>query len=390
MHPFTSRTVCGRRSRSLAAVALVLAGSTAGAVLPATGAASTGPSATAHADRGRVLLRGASLHHSTAQGSQPLTGPDDLTSLAGHLFVTFQNGVGPQGQASSSGNKASTVVEFTRAGRELRQWDITGHCDGLTADPRLGAVIATVNEDANSSLYLITPTRATPVHYRYSGPLPSNGGTDSIAVTGSLVLISASAPGTSGAPAPQARYPAVYVARLHPAARTVRLAGLFSDEAAARQANAGTSGMTRLALTDPDSSELVPRGARRFGGDFVLDSQGDKEQIFVAHPDTPAQTLSVLKLGNSINDSAWPTTRQGTLYVSDGSADEVVAVTGPFVPGEQISAVTPCDANGAPSTCPGPGYPANYLATVNPFTGKLTPMRISGDQPAAGGLLYLR
>ena len=32
--------------------------------------------------------------------TEPLTNPDDITLLGNDIFVGFQNGVGPQGQAS--------------------------------------------------------------------------------------------------------------------------------------------------------------------------------------------------------------------------------------------------------------------------------------------------
>jgi hypothetical protein len=35
--------------------------------------------------------------------------------------------------------------------------DVTGHADGLVADPSRGGVIETVNEDGNSSLYTVDP-----------------------------------------------------------------------------------------------------------------------------------------------------------------------------------------------------------------------------------------
>ena len=43
-----------------------------------------------------------------------------------------------------------------------------------------------------------------------------------------------------------------------------------------------TAQSVRLALTDPDSNEDVPSYAPRFAGEFMLTSQGDQEQIFVA------------------------------------------------------------------------------------------------------------
>ena len=59
---------------------------------------------------------------------------------------------------------------------------------------------------------------------------------------------------------------------------------LFFDEDSATVANRDSAqfGQTvSLALTDPDSNEDVPFFAPRFAGDFMLTSQGDKQQIFV-------------------------------------------------------------------------------------------------------------
>jgi hypothetical protein len=68
----------------------------------------------------RQILVGGKLSHTyTAPGktgsrTEHLSGPDDITTLGQHLFAAFQNGVGPQGQASRDGNTASTIVEFTK------------------------------------------------------------------------------------------------------------------------------------------------------------------------------------------------------------------------------------------------------------------------------------
>jgi hypothetical protein len=160
-----------------------------------TGTGSTGGLAV------KTVLSGASLTHSFTAGGMtttaPLSRPDDLTHLGNELFVAFQNGVGPQGEPATDGNTASTVVGFSPRGRTLGQWDVTGKVDGLTADPNSGRVVATVNEDANSSLYVIDPRAGSVQHYRYDqNPLPHNGGTDAISFYGNRILISPSAPGT--------------------------------------------------------------------------------------------------------------------------------------------------------------------------------------------------
>ena len=40
--------------------------------------------------------------------------------------------------------------------------------------------------------------------------------------------------------------------------------------------------------------------------------------------------------------------------------------------------MTPCNANSAPATCPGPGYPANSLGTINLKTGAVGTVALSG------------
>ena len=354
--------------------------------------------------RVRPILNGMKLRHtfvpagSSSRKSEPLADPDDITVLGHHLFTAFQNGVGPQGQASSDGNSDSTVVEFTSAGQVIRKWDIKGKCDGLTADAGPGVVIATVNEDANSSIYTIRP--GAPLgrrvrHYHYNKSLPHFGGTDAISIYHGLVLVSASAPGTAGAAAPRASYPAVYSVVFHPDTHVAAVTLLFSDEADATVANRGADhGKTvQLALTDPDSNEVVPASAPRFAGDFMLTSQGDQEQIFAHFRDRAGSTrglrLSVLRLSQSVDDTAWARGPAGRLYGADTSGDTVDVVTGRFRPGSIFVAVTPCDANDAPSTCPGPGFPANYLGRLNPWTGTITSVPLAGPSFEPQGLVFV-
>jgi hypothetical protein len=374
---------------AIGAVATVLAGM----VLAALPAAAKAQNPTYSVS---VVLSGKNLHHwytkagSSKWYSEPLASPDDITMLDGHLFTTFQNGVGPQGQASKDGNRDSTVVEFTRSGAVVHQWDLRGHADGLTASRRTGLLVATVNEDANSSLYAIRPALDLVQHYAYSGPLPHNGGTDAISFVDGLMLISASAPGTSGAAAPQPYYPAVYAVTLDPATHRAYLHALFYDESHATAANGPHFGhAVRLGLTDPDSNEVVPSFEPRFAGDFVLDSQGDKEQIYVSAPGTKHQHLWVLGLSQSIDDTAWSTSWHGAFYASSPSDDSVDVIKGSFWPGTAFVAVTPCDANNAPATCPGPGFPANYLGQLNMFNGQITAVPVRGAALHPQGLIFV-
>jgi hypothetical protein len=341
----------------------------------------------------RVFATGNDITHWIPDGRETISQPDDITYLNGRIYVGFQNGVGPQGQASASRNTESTIVAFDRWGNPVAAWNIVGKCDGVTADPQLDRLIATVNEDANSSVYLINPEGGAS-HYQYSEPLPHNGGTDAISIYHGMVLISASAPGTTGTEsAPQPTFPAVYEATFDSSTRIADVTPLFFDEDDATVANVNASDFGQsvpLALTDPDSNEDVPSYADRFAGDFMLTSQGDQEQIFVQNAGTPWQRLSVLSLTSSVDDTAWPSDRNGTIYATDNSDNSIYAVTGPFRPGQVFVADTPCDENSAPATCPAPGYPPNFLAELDPWTGVISPVTLVGPAPEAQGMLFLR
>lgn len=358
----------------------------------------SGPHGAGESLMARTVFTGGSLTHtltaagSSAPSSEPLSDPDDITRLGRDIFVGFQNGVGPQGQPSSTGNLDSTVVELTTSGQPVAQWDIAGKTDGVTADPETRTVIATVNEDANSSLDVITPGRGGGVqHYAYSEPLPHDGGTDAISVLNGRLFISVSAPGTTGTlSAPQPSFPAVYTVTLDAVHSIANVTPLFDDEDSAVVANIGTPQTERqvnLALTDPDSNEIVPPDAPRFAGDFMLTSQGDQQQIFVSPRD---HGLSVLDLTQSVDDTAWPDDGHGTLYATDSTNDAVVAVTGNF-PAGPVVAATPCAANIAPATCPAPrAFPANDLASLDPWTGRVTALRVGGVPfVPQGGLLFV-
>jgi hypothetical protein len=192
-----------------------------------------------------------------------------------------------------------------------------------------------------------------------------------------MILISASAPSaTTG--------PAVYVVSLNSSNNTASVHGLFADNATAARAG----GTTHLALTDPDSNAVVPASAPRFGGQFELTSQGDLLQLFVA--DTSGQRLSELKLSQSVDDSAWPTSASGTLYVTDSTDDEIWKVTGPFQPGTEIVSVTPCNANAAPMACPAPPkWGPNYLGQVDMSTGAVATIPLRGITIVPKGLFFV-
>jgi hypothetical protein len=335
-------------------------------------------SATSNAFSVKQIVQDGTLKHSyqpNGKGgskTESLTQPDDIVTLGGNLYVGFQNGVGSQGEVSVNGNLDSTLAEFTTSGTLVKQWDVKGKIDGMGTDPATGQVIATVNEDANSSLYAVS--NGTVTHYTYTAALPHLGGTDAVQEYNGKILISASAPGTSGkAPASA---PAVFAVTLNAGAKTAAVAPFFADNATAAGAAAPNAGKkVTLALTDPDSSTVVPSVSPAFAGDFMLNSQGDEELIFSG---STGQNLKVLKISNSVDDTAWATSATGTLYTTDSSANTIDAITGPFTPGTAYTAVTPCNASSAPTNCPAPGYPANTLGTINLTTGAVDNVTVIG------------
>ena len=311
-------------------------------------------------------------------GTATMTQPDDITWLDGTIYVVWQNGVGPSGQPSSTGATDSTVVAYTTSGRRIARWRIAGHTDGLAADSARHRLLVTVNEDGNSSLFTISPEAPAAdqvKHYQYNlNPLPHGGGTDAVSVYRGTILISASAPTVAGGPA-------VYRARLE-AGGTAVLQPVFFDDSAARVANVDTSSSGKwvaLALTDPDSNVVVPASSPRFAGDFMLNSQGDEEQIYVDGAAGPTPKLSVLDLSQAVDDTAWVTDADGTLLVTDSVDNEVFAVRGEFDPGTAYVAVTPRDANN-PINLP------NYLGRLNLHTGEVSPA-VTTIQ--AKGLLFI-
>ena len=185
------------------------------------------------------------------------------------------------------------------------------------------------------------PAAAQVQHYTYDpAPLPHGGGTDAVSFFDGRLLVSASAPNVPDGPA-------LYEADLD--GTTAYLRPVFNDNAQATVANIGGQKPITLALTDPDSNEVVPAPASRFQGDFVLDSQGDLQQIYLRDLGRgEGSDLQALNLSQSVNDTAWATDPRGTLYVSDNSAGDVLAVRGFFDPAPRTSPSPPA----APTTLP--------------------------------------
>jgi hypothetical protein len=308
-------------------------------------------------------------------------GPDDITALNGHIFVGWQNGVGTMGEPSKTGNTNSLVVEYSHRGKVLGKWSVKGKVDGIGGDPNINRVIASVNEDGNTSLYTIRPGGSTAIHYTYS-PSPdakgksavmTGGGTDSVIVDGSKILIAASNPTRSGRTATfWVTLGKGGVAKLHPT---------FSDDANAIDGVTGNP--VKLHVTDPDSNGVVPGDAGLYGGDYVLDGQADQELIFASgiggHASLTRLQLSWDPTGApaGVDDIRWAKFATDTLYVVDNGANKIYSVTGPFGVGDVVASM---DSIGTKSF-------GGDVAELNPGDGTLDPF-ITGLK-ASKGLLFM-
>jgi hypothetical protein len=275
--------------------------------------------------------------HGTLFAAAPAgaTHPDDITQLGTLLYVTYQNNAGPDGSPTGS---TSTIVAFSRrTGAVVATYVLPGRCDGLTADPGHHRLLASVNEDLNSSLFVIHPGNPVAKQYTYS-PSPAetgsdgtNGGTDSIAVSSDGAIYIAHSNPDLSLPAPN-NTAAVYRVSLR--VSTAKLHRLFGVNDTARVIDPviNAPGVAVLGLTDPDSNRYVPG---RGGGTLIQVSQADSKLVFATDLKSRHVHLGQLNLTNAVAPSggaATPqlddiasVTGQGTLYVVDQKGGGIYA-----------------------------------------------------------------
>lgn len=319
----------------------------------------------------------------TAPSTTPPTkGPDDITLLGKDVFVGWQNGVGSMGEPNPmTGQIASTLIEYSTSGTQLNQWSLTGKIDGVGANPKTGQVVVTVNEDGNSSLYTVTPKSNKVTHYTYSpapdsastGGVLTGGGTDGVTVINGQIFVAASNPMVPNATA-------TFQVKLHPSTKTASLSKTFADNATAKDAVTGKK--VKLALTDPDSNALVPTSSPRFGGQYMLDAQGDQQLVFAAGMGTSKPSLTRLSLSQGgqpagVDDVRWTAGCGGTLLIVDNGTGTIYAVKGPFKAGQAFASLDTIGANAV----------TDQVDRLNPKNGKLTTF-VSGLTKSKG-LLWL-
>ena len=324
---------------------------------------------------------------STTLVSGPPTGaksPDDLTIMAVRgldngnplLWTEYQNGIDPDGTPGTPGGPTqSTIAGYNLAtGTLVMTIPVTGHVDGLTADPALGALIATANEDDNSNFNLVYPAFGAVATYIYS-PNPaveSTGGTDSIAIVNGQMYVSHSNPlDTTQA--------TTYRVTLDKNTLTAYLTPVFYDNSKAFDVN--TFKIVQMALTDPDTNYLMPPTSPLFAGTLATISQGDGKIIFAAHPIVKPH-LFVLSVTDNVPGNVPPidglavaTASQGTLYIVDSKAQTISALNTEGCP-------TGTTFVGEPNDNSNP-----FIGTLNLLTGKIAPLGNSFMSPK--GMLFV-
>jgi hypothetical protein len=262
--------------------------------------------------------------------------PDDITKLGGLIYVTYQNNAGKDGTPPGS---MSTIVAFDPSTKAVvATYSVLGRCDGLTADPLHHRVLASVNEDLNSSLYVITPGNPTPAHYTYSpdpaemGSDGTNGGTDAISVSPDGTIYVAHSNPDPALPAPN-NTAAVYTMTL--GGTTAKLTPLFgvNDPASVVNPTPGAPTVAPLGLTDPDSNRFIPGEE---GGTLIQMAQADSKLVQASNLQEDHPSLRQLNLTNATVPKGGPATPQlddiarvagpGTLYAVDQKTGSIYTI----------------------------------------------------------------
>ena len=286
---------------------------------------------------GLVLLGGvASAQPSAAPGytlgvfAGPLAGgsaPDSIAVVGRDVFVGYGNGGDPGGADGAT----STIAEYDRSGGLLATLSVVGHNDGLRYDAMTGQLWAIQNEDANPNLVLINPKTFQASASEPFSATPHGGGYDDVAFGANGAYVSASNPAASATTPPSLNTaPAIVSVSLGAGQVQVGASGVLAGNATAKDINTGAA--TTLNLQDPDSLIFDPQGQ------LVLDSQADQQLVFIDNVGAKTQSVSVLNLPSTVDDTVFGGGGRQTLLFSDTAAGVVYALTGTFGADQAISA----------------------------------------------------
>ncbi|MBV8378548.1 MAG: hypothetical protein JO279_16240 [Verrucomicrobia bacterium] len=288
-----------------------------------------------------------------------LTNPDSITTAHGDIYIVYANATNPDGTGG-----VSTIVEYSATGKLLRTFNVAGRADGLKYNPFDKNLWALRNEDSNPALTLIDPKTGRQRDFTYAQAPAHKGGYDDIVFTEGATFISASNPALNAQG--QNIFPSIVQARIFD--NKVFVTPVLKGNASLIDIPTGKKVVAPQ--SDPDSFTVDS------AGDLVLDSQADGDLIFVNAPGSPNQVALRLHLSNgtstqiTVDDTVFPTTPSGTIYVVDTAGDTVYAVkSDAFQPGGAYSA---SDNDG-------------ILGKVDLSTGLVTPV-VTGMKSPHGAL----
>jgi hypothetical protein len=288
-----------------------------------------------------------------------LSNPDSITTARGKIYVVYANLTNPDGTGGTS-----TIVEYSKTGKMLRTFEVTGKADGLKYNPFDHKLWALRDEDSKPALTLIDPESGVKTGYTYAQAPLHGGGYDDVVFMEGGTFVSASNPtlDMSG----QNNFPSIVKARL--AHGQVFVTPVLQGNATLVDIATGKKVVSLQ--SDPDSLKVDS------AGDLVLDSQADGDLIFINAPASPNQAGLRLHLSNgtanqiTVDDTVFPTTPSGTIYVVDTKANTVYVVkSDSFQPGGAYSA---SDSDG-------------ILGKTDLSTGMVTPI-VSGMMSPHGAL----
>lgn len=290
-----------------------------------------------------------------ANGPAGTSGADSVEVIGNDVYVGYSNGTPKDGTGGTS-----TIARFSDTGALLGSTTVAGHTDGLRFNSSTGQIWSLQNEDANTSLVLITPgslAQSAPIALP---TLNNGGGFDDILFAGGKTYLSVSNPSNS----PNTD-PAIVSATL--SGTTLSFSTVLAGNAAATDALTGMP--TTLNLQDPDSLSLTKDGR------IALTSQGDGTLVFVSGAGTAGQTQSLLGLNTFVDDTVFGNGGFGTLIVADKTTNTLYSVTGNFGFNTGYSAAA--DASGK----------NGFIGVLNAATGIETPIVSGLGNPAGEAFL---
>jgi hypothetical protein len=297
--------------------------------------------------------------------------------IGNDVYVGYSKGTPKDGTGCPTA--VSTIVRYSNTGQILGSTTVVGHNDGLRFDAATNQIWATQNEDANPNLVLITPGTLAKSPVITLNSVNGGGGFDDILFQGGATFLSASNPANN----PNTD-PAVVKAALM--GGSVVTTPVLLGNATATLLNNNTT--VPLNLQDPDSL------SQTLDGRAVLTSQADGELVFISHPGTAQQSVSVLQLksplaGDSVNvdDTAFGGSTAMSLLVADKTTNEVWRVTGPFDPNFGYSAAQTLDAMGNAVDGFIGAFDAGNNTTIGSSNGLLTQIVTGLGNPAGEAFL---